>query len=42
VARQVYDPETGTTKDFVSRYVSRLAPILWDRSPEVRKALKAK
>jgi predicted metal-dependent enzyme (double-stranded beta helix superfamily) len=40
VARHVFDPATGRTKDFVSGYSNEAVPNLFDRSAEVRDALR--
>ena len=39
VARHVFDPTTGTVKNFVSGYSSPMMPNFWDRSVDVRAAL---
>lgn len=39
VARHVFDPETGSAKDFVSGYSNDVIPNLFDRSADVRAAL---
>lgn len=39
VARHVFDPQTGTAKDFVSGYAAATVPNLWDRSQETRARL---
>lgn len=39
VAREVFDPATGTPKPFVSGYSAAVTPNLWDRSAETRVAL---
>ena len=35
VARSVFDPATGATKNFISGYSNALVPNLWDRSKEL-------
>ena len=40
VARNVFDPATGTPKNFVSGYSNDTVPNLFDRSEEVRAALR--
>lgn len=40
VARHVYDRDTGTPKDFVSGYSNDMIPNLFDRSADVREALR--
>jgi predicted metal-dependent enzyme (double-stranded beta helix superfamily) len=40
VARHVFDPATGAAKGFVSGYSADAMPNLWDRSAEVRAALR--
>ena len=40
VARHVYDPMTSRPKDFVSGYSNEMVPNLFDRSDEVREALR--
>lgn len=39
VKRHVYDPQTGSVKNFVSGYSSPQIPNLWDRSAQVRTEL---
>lgn len=36
VKRHIYDPMTGTPKNFVSGYSSKQVPNLWDQSEEIR------
>ena len=40
VGRQVFDPETGAAKPFVSGYSSTRVPNLWDRSAQTRAGLR--
>jgi predicted metal-dependent enzyme (double-stranded beta helix superfamily) len=40
VARHVFDPATGRQRDFVSGYSNDTVPNLFDRSEDVRAALK--
>lgn len=40
VARHVFDPVTGAAKPFVSGYHNTVLPNFWDRSAQVRAALK--
>lgn len=40
VARHVYDERTGEAKPFVSGYTNAVVPNFWDRSAEVRAALR--
>lgn len=40
VARNIWEPETGPSKRFVSGYSSKTVPNLWDRSSAVRQALQ--
>lgn len=35
VNRHIYDPDTGSQKDFVSGYSSNVVPNIWDRSTEL-------
>ena len=39
VKRHVYDPQTGSVKNFVSGYSSPQIPNLWDRSAQIRAEL---
>ena len=39
VKRHIYDPVTGSMKNFVSGYSSKQVPNLWDRSAEIRASL---
>jgi len=39
VRRHVFDPITGTAKDFVSGYSSAATPNLWDRADAVRRRI---
>jgi len=39
VARHVFDPRTGTAKNFVSGYAAAVVPNLWDRSADIRATL---
>ena len=39
VKRHIYDPVTGTPKNFISGYSSKQVPNLWDRSAEMRASL---
>jgi len=39
VKRHIYDPVSGSTKNFISGYSSQQVPNLWDRSAEIRASL---
>jgi len=40
VARSIWEPETGSSRRFVSGYSSKTVPNLWDRSSTVRRELQ--